>query len=84
VLRLLPGLRSARVARFRFVSGVRFPRRLPGWFPVRGCDGACSSRPSVRPAVRVRALRADAREVQDGTVLGTITHGARSWFATRH
>lgn len=33
--------------------------------------------PPVRPAVCLRALGADARQGRDGTVLGTITHGAR-------
>lgn len=37
----------------------------------------CVLVPSVRTAVRVRALRADTREVRDGTALGTTTHGDR-------
>lgn len=39
----------------------------------RGCYGVLVL--SVRPAVRVRALRADAREGRDGTTVGPITHG---------
>jgi hypothetical protein len=35
----------------------------------------CVLVPSVRPAVRVRALRADARGGRDGTTLGRIAHG---------
>jgi len=55
----------------------RLPRRLPGWSPVREMP-RCVLVPSVRPAVRVRALSADAREGRDGTTLGMITHGDRS------
>jgi hypothetical protein len=45
--------------------------------PVREMP-RCIIVPSVRPAVRVRALSADAREGRDGTTLGMITQSDRS------
>lgn len=65
VLRRLPGLRYAPEIRAQLVSAARRPRRLCGWFPVRGrswaavrCHGGCSPRPSRRLCTRVTCRRA--------------------------